>query len=223
MDDLITIAHRAGNSRALLAESLDAGVDAVEADLRLDGSRLVARHDHRFPLLPLYYDKWHAYWSREPQVDLDEILDHLEGKASLFVDVKSASTRALDMLLATLRRRQVIAGTRISGTYWHLLRRLHEEEPGLRLHYTIGDEESLDRFRQLLDGSEDMSGVAIHEALVDEDLAARFQSRGIEMVAYHVDEWERAQQLREWGARGITSDDFALLRALKGQGPPPAG
>jgi glycerophosphoryl diester phosphodiesterase len=222
MGPLITIAHRGGNSRALLQEALASGVDAVEADLRLDGRRLVARHDRRFPLLPLYYDKWFAYWSCQPQVDLDEILERIEGRASLFVDIKSTSARALDMLLGTLRRRQVVAETRISGTYWHLLRRLHEEEPGLRLHYTIGDEESLDRFRQLLAGGEDTSGVAIHEALVDEDLAARFRARGIEIVAYHVDEWARARQLREWGVSGITSDDFALLRALKDERPPPA-
>jgi len=222
MGPLITIAHRAGNSRALLREALASSVDAVEADLRLDGSRLVARHDRRFPLLPLYYDKWYARWRSEPQVDLNEILDCLDGKASLFVDIKSTSTRALDMLLATLRRRRVVAGTRISGTYWHLLRRLHEEEPGLRLHYTIGDEESLDRFQRLLEGGESASGVSIHEALVDEELAARFQARGIEVVAYHVDQLARAQQLREWGVSGITSGDLALLRALKGHGPPPA-
>jgi glycerophosphoryl diester phosphodiesterase len=222
MGPLITIAHRGGNSRALLQEALASSVDAVEADLRLDGSRLVARHDRRFPLLPLYYDKWFAYWSREPQVDLDEILDQLQGRASLFVDIKSTSARALAMLLETLRRRQVVADTRISGTYWHLLRRLHEEEPGLRLHYTIGDEESLDRFQQLLEGGESASGVSIHEALVDEALAARFQARGVEIVAYHVDQLARAQQLREWGVSGITSGDLALLRALKGHGPPPA-
>jgi len=222
MGPLITIAHRAGNSRAFLKEALDGVVDAVEADLRLDGGRLVARHDRRFPLLPLYYDKWFAYWSREPQVDLDEILERIEGRASLFVDIKSTSARALDMLLGTLRRRQVVAETRISGTYWHLLRRLHEEEPGLRLHYTIGDEESLDRFWQLLEGGESVRGVSIHEALVDEELAARFQARGIEIVAYHVDQLARAQQLREWGVSGITSGDLALLRALKGHGPPPS-
>jgi glycerophosphoryl diester phosphodiesterase len=182
----------------------------------------VARHDRRFPLLPLYYDKWYARWRSEPQVDLDEILDRLDGKASLFVDIKSTSARALDMLLATLRRRQVVAGTRISGTYWHLLRRLHEEEPGLRLHYTIENPESLGRFQQLLEGDEGVGGISIHEALVDEELAARLQARGIEIVAYHVDQPARAQQLREWGVSGITSDDFALLRALKGHGPPPA-
>ena len=222
MGPLITIAHRAGNSRALLKEALDDGVDAVEADLRPDGGRLVARHDRRFPLLPLYYDKWFAYWSREPQVALDEILEQIEGRASLFVDIKSTSTRALAMLLGTLRRRQVVAETRISGTYWHLLRRLHEEEPELRLHYTIGDLESLDRFQQLLEGGESASGVSIHEALVDEALAARFQARGIEIVAYHVDQLARAQQLREWSVSGITSGDLALLRALKGHGPPPS-
>jgi glycerophosphoryl diester phosphodiesterase len=222
MGPLITIAHRGGNSRALLKEALAGGVDAVEADLRLDGRRLVARHDRRFPLLPLYYDKWFAYWSRQPQVDLDEILERIEGRASLFVDIKSTSTRALEMLLDTLRRRQVVASTRISGTYWHLLRRLHAEEPGLRLYYTIGDEESLDRFRQLLERGDDMSGVSIHEALVDEEVAARFRARGIEMVAYHVDQLARARQLREWDVSGITSGDFALLRALKDERPPPA-
>jgi glycerophosphoryl diester phosphodiesterase len=203
----------------LLQEALASSVDAVEADLRLDGGRLVARHDRRFPLLPLFYDKWYARWRSEPQVALDEILDHLKGRASLFVDIKSTSTRALAMLLGTLRRRRVVAETRISGTYWHLLRRLHGEEPSLRLHYTIGDEESLDRFQRLLEG---VRGVSIHEALVDEALAARFQARGIEIVAYHVDQLARAQQLREWGVSGITSGDLALLRALKGHGPPPA-
>jgi glycerophosphoryl diester phosphodiesterase len=222
MGPLITIAHRAGNSRARLKEALAGGVDAVEADLRLDGRRLVARHDRRFPLLPLFYDKWYAYWSREPQVALDEILDQLQGRASLFVDIKSTGARALAMLLETLRRRQVVAETRVSGTYWHLLRRLHGEEPGLRLYHSIGDVDSLDRFRQLLEGGESVSGVSIHEALVDEALAARFQARGIEIVAYHVDQLARAQQLREWGVSGITSGDLALLRALKGHGPPPA-
>jgi len=219
---LITIAHRGGNSRAFLKEALDSGVDAVEADLRLDGGRLVARHDRRFPLLPLYYDKWYAYWNREPQVALDEILDHLKGRASLFVDIKSTSMRALALLLGTLRRRQVVAETRVSGTYWHLLRRLQGEEPSLRLYHSIGDGESLGRFRQLLEGGESVSGVSIHEALVDEELAARFQARGIEIVTYQVNQLARAQQLREWGVSGITSGDLALLRALKGHGPPPA-
>ena len=222
MGPLITIAHRAGNSRVLLREALESGVDAVEADLRLDGGRLVARHNRRFPLLPLYYDKWYARWRSEPQLALDEILELLEDRASLFVDIKSTSTRALAMLLETLRRRQVVAETRISGTYWHLLRRLHGDEPSLRLHYTIGDEESLDRFQRLLEGGESASGVSIHEALVDEALAARFQARGIEIVAYQVNQLARAQQLREWGVSGITSGDLALLRALKGHGPPPS-
>src|SRR4030043_1929802 len=106
MGPLITIAHRGGNSRALLQEALASGVDAVEADLRLDGRRLVARHDRRFPLLPLYYDKWFAYWSCEPQVDLDRIPERIEGRASLFVDIKSTSARALAMLLDAVRPRE---------------------------------------------------------------------------------------------------------------------
>jgi glycerophosphoryl diester phosphodiesterase len=67
-----------------------------------------------------------------------------------------------------------------------------------------------------------VSGVSIHEALVDEELAARFQARGIEIVTYQVNQLARAQQLREWGVSGITSGDLALLRALKGHGPPPS-
>ncbi len=222
MGPLITIAHGGGNSRALLQEALAGGVDAVEADLRLDGHRLVARHERRFPLLPLYYGKWSAYWSREPQVDLDEILERIEGRASLFVDIKSTSARALDMLLDALRRRQVVAKTLVSGIYWRLLRRLHEEEPGLRLHYSIRDGKRLDRFWRLLEDGDDMGGVSIHEALVDEAVAARFRASGIEIVAYHVNRLARARQLREWGVSGIASDDFALLRALKDERPPPA-
>ena len=53
----MAIAHRAGNDRAALEQALSAGVDAVEADLRWDGGRIVARHARRLPFLPLYWDQ----------------------------------------------------------------------------------------------------------------------------------------------------------------------
>ncbi len=218
MEPIFTIAHRAGNSRALLNEALAAGVDAVEADIRLDGRRLVSRHVRRFPLLPLFYDRWYAYWSREPQVSLDEILNQIKGRASLFVDIKSTSTKALAMLLAALRHREVIAETRVSGTYWHLLRQLRSEEPGLRVYHSIGDMDGLASFWQLQEGGEKALGVSIHEALVDEESAARFRASGVEIIAYHVDQLSRARQLESWGASGITSGDLRILRALKEPG-----
>ncbi len=218
MEPIFTIAHRAGNSRVLLKEALAAGVDAVEADIRLDGRRLVSRHQRRSPLLPLFYDRWYAYWSREPQVSLDEILDQIKGRASLFVDIKSTSMKALAMLLATLRHREVIAETRVSGTYWHLLRQIRLEEPGLRVYYSIGDMDSLTSFWQLQENGEKAPGVSIHEALVDEESATRFRAGGVEIVAYHVDQLSRAQQLRDWGVSGITSGDLDILQALKDPG-----
>jgi glycerophosphoryl diester phosphodiesterase len=219
MGTVITIAHNAGNRHVSLEEALDAAVDAVEADLRLDGDRLVARHERKPLPLPIFLDKWYVRWSGEPQVTLDEILQRVKGRASLFVDLKSKSAHAVEMLLATLKRQEAIAETRISSTYWHLLRWLREAEPRLLLYYSIGHRRTLARFWRLREDDPSARAVSIHQALVDEEVAKRFRARDTEIVAYHVNDLSRARELIGWGVQGITSDNLGVLRALKGSSP----
>jgi glycerophosphoryl diester phosphodiesterase len=216
MGPVITIAHGAGNRRVSLEEALEAGVEAVEADLRLDGDRLVARHERRLPFLPIFFDEWYVRWRSEPQVTLDEVLERLKSRASLLADIKSTSLRSVKLLLAALRSHDAVAETRVSTSYWNLLRWLHEAEPQLRLYHSIGEQEELERFRQLLDNDPTARAVSIRQTLVDEEAAERFRARGIEVAAYQVDELSRAQELISRGVSGIISDNLEMLQTLKG-------
>ena len=211
----VTIAHRAGNDRAALQRALAAGVDAVEVDLRLDRGRLVARHDRRFPFLPLYYDRWHLRLSIDRQITLEELLERLDGRAALLVDVKSPNVRALQQLLDTLRSQNAIAGTRMSSAIWPLLRHARGSEPRIKVHYSIGNPQELARFWALQEGTHEANGVSIKEGLLDKTLSDRFLTEGIEIAAYNVYDFERARQLVAWGVTAIISGDLSLLRRLK--------
>jgi glycerophosphoryl diester phosphodiesterase len=215
--DILTIAHKAGNDRRLLAATLEAGVEGVEADLRLDGDRLVARHERRFPFLPLFYDRWHVRWSREAQIGLGELLAHLSGRALLLADLKSKPRRSVDVLLATLKDRDAMSSALASSTYWELIGELAAREPSLRLYYSIGRREMLGAFWRRAERDRSVRGVSIHQALVDADVARRLRERGIETLAYHVNEVSRARQLVEWGITGIIGDRLEVLRAVQGE------
>lgn len=215
MGDVLTIAHRAGNDRRLLVAALNAGVDGVEADLRLDGDRLVARHERRLPFLPLFYDRWYVRWRRGEQLGLDDLLTRLSGKALLLADLKAKPSRSAGHLLATLKAGDTKAKVIVSSTYWHLLDELARRKPPLKLYYSIGKRETLRQFWMLAEQDASITGVSIDQALLEYDLARRFREQKIEALAYHVNDLSRARQLVEWGITGVISGRLEVLRALQ--------
>lgn len=213
---VLAIAHRAGNSRETLGFALAAGVDAVEADLRLDGNLLIARHERRIRFLPVYVDRWFIRLAPNPQITLDEVLEKTAGRASLFLDLKSTDIRGLDVLLAALKRSRRIDDTRVSSTYWGLLDRLRQEVPALRVHYSIGDERRLARFEERLASGLTNAAVSIFQGLLTEPRAHRLVAGGIAVFAFHVNDVERARQLIDWDVTGIISGKMSLLEEIKG-------
>jgi len=213
-----TIAHRAGNSYEALERALAAGVDAVEIDVRLDHGRFAGRHDGRLPFVPIYVGKWHARFSLARATVLDEVLRRVADRASLLVDVKNTSTRALGLLLDVLRAHGAIAATRISG-YWDLMRIAQESEPELKVYYSMGKPAELRRFRQLQGRTHEAKGVSIRESLLDKVLVDEFLAEGIEIAAYDVHDLPRARELVGWGVAVVISGDLALLRGLKEPSP----
>jgi glycerophosphoryl diester phosphodiesterase len=214
-DRPITVAHRAGNDRDALEMALSAGVDAVEADLRWDGGRIVNRHDRRIPLLPVCWDRWHLHLDRRPQFTLDEFLDRLRGHGRPYLDLKSRSRRFLRTLLKTLRNHDVVDETVISSGYWHLLHELRHGEARLRLLRTIGDEQQRADYLALPADDPLSAGVAIHRELLDEELARLLRSRGVAVYVWVVDDFEEARRLVSLGASGIVADSLELLQEVK--------
>ncbi len=211
---MITIAHRAGNSYTLLEQAVDAGVDAVEIDVRLEHGRFAGRHDARLFSLPVYGGRWYVHFSLAGSTYLDEVIRRLHGRASLLVDVKNQEASTSKLLLERLRTYNAVAGTRMSG-YWNVMRLAQASEPELRVYYSIGKPEELRNFWEMQSQTHEAKGASIRERLLDEATVQRFRAEGTEIAAWDVYDPSRARELVNQGVAVIISGDLTLLRALK--------
>ena len=211
----MTIAHRAGNDRAALEQALSAGVDAVEADLRWDGGRIVARHARRLPFLPLYWDHWHLRLDRSPQLTLDEFLEQVRGRARPYLDLKAPTRPLLSALLEALRRHNAMKEAEVSTGHWRLLAELRRAEPDLRLVRTVGNRRHLAALLALPRDDPLRAGVVIDRDLLDEELAQRLRALRQTLYVWGIDDLEDARRVIGWGASGVIADSLDLLRAVQ--------
>jgi glycerophosphoryl diester phosphodiesterase len=211
----VAIAHRAGNNRTTLEQALSASVDAVEADLRWDGGRIVARHVRRLPFLPLYWDRWHLHVDRSPQLTLDELLEQVKGRARPYLDLKALAPPFPRALLETLRRHNALNEAEVSTGHWGLLAELRRSEPDLRLIRTVGSRRYLAALLALPMDDPLRAGVVIDRKLLDEELARLLRVRWLTLYVWGIDDLEDARRVIGWGATGIIADSLDLLRALK--------
>jgi glycerophosphoryl diester phosphodiesterase len=211
----VAIAHRAGNDRATLERALAAGVDAVEADLRWDGGRIVARHARRLPFLPLYWDHWHLRLDLRSQFTLDEFLDQVRGRARPYLDLKIPARPLAHALLDALRRHNALKEAEVSTGHWGLLAELRRSEPDLRLIRTVGSRDHLAALLALPADDPLQAGVVIDRDLLDEELARRLRAQRSTLYVWGIDNLEDARRVIGWGATGVIADSLDLLRALK--------
>jgi len=208
------IAHRAGNDRAALEEALSAGVDAVEADLRWDCGRIVARHVRRLPFLPLYWDRWYLRVDRSPQLTLDELLERVKGRARPYLDLKALARPFPRALLETLRHSALEEAEVCSG-HWGLLAELRRSEADLRLIRSVGSRRHLAALLALSPDDALRAGVAIDRDLLDEELAQRLRALRQTLYVWGIDDLEDARRVIGWGASGVIADSLDLLRAVQ--------
>ena len=211
----VAIAHRAGNDRDALERALAAGFDAVEADLRWDGGRIVARHARRIPLLPLYWDRWYLRLDRGPRLTLDELLERTTGRAHLYLDLKALAGAFPRALFDTLHRHNALRDVEVSSQHWRPLADLRRMEPDLRLVRSVGSRRRRAALLALLPDDPLQAGVAIRRDLLDQELARLLRARGLPLYVWGVENLDEATRIVAWGATGIIADSLELLQALK--------
>ena len=213
-DHPTTIAHSVGNDLALLRRALEAGVDMVEADVWQHRGRLILRHDHKLPLLPILVDQWHVRLDRT-HLTLDELLGILDQRVRLFLDIKSADRSAAQAVLEALSRHRAESSTELCSKHWGVLAGLREARPSLTPFHSVSNRWRLRAFLGLLDSSIGPLALSVRQSLLDEELVGHLQERGVHIYAWIVRQRWRAEELLRWGVHGITSDDLDLLAGLK--------
>lgn len=210
----LLIAH-ACNSGHALAQALAAGCDGVEADVWLEGDRLTLRHEVRLPRLPLLVDKWYVRRARG-LIELPDLAREVEGRAGLFLDLKSRGERMVRAVAAAIEQLRH-PFVQVSSRHWDLLDALRDALPGLSVWYSVGGRRQLaallDRARS---GRCRADGVSLRHGLLDAPLAHRLRELGLRVYAWIVPDPARGERLATLGVHGLIADQVHLWAAPPG-------
>jgi glycerophosphoryl diester phosphodiesterase len=209
---LLAVAHRAGNNLADLRTALDAGVDLVEADVRLFGDALEVRHLRSLGQ-HLLWDTWQLTRRRSTILpDLRDVLGVLAGDPRVMLDLKGTN-RALGPAVAAMLR-EVAPGVPVTVCTkdWPVLDAF-AGDPHVRKVLSVSNRAALQRLRARL-RREPAFGVSIRLQLLTEPVVAELREGAEHVLAWPIDTAPDLEHARRLGVTGVISRDLGLLRQV---------
>lgn len=206
------IAHGAGNSLALIASATEAAADFLEVDLWLHNGRFEARHERAVYPIPLLFEKWYLRWAPKKPFGLAELLAAAAGRVGVFLDMKSGGEEAARLLRRSIDAAGAVPHMTASAQQWRFLRSLHAIVPEVDTFYSIDVHAKLDLFLSVHDRDRQPKGVSCRHTLLTAEVVERLHKRGLLVVAWTVDDVERAQILAAWGVDAITTHRVREVR-----------
>ncbi|MGK2964400.1 MAG: glycerophosphodiester phosphodiesterase [Tepidiformaceae bacterium] len=210
----VVIAHAAGNSLRLSRQAVEDGADFVEVDLFVHRGRFQARHERAVYPIPLWVERWYLRIAPRRPIGLTELITEVDSTATLFLDLKNGSGRVGPLIRAALDGAP--PGTRLaaSSQFWHILRQVAAVAPEVELFYSIDVTAKLDLFLSIAERETVARGVSCRHTLLTRRNIQRLHDRGLAVIAWTVDDDDRARELIDWGVDGITTHNVAEVAAL---------
>lgn len=210
---VIRIAHRAGNSLADLRAALDAGVDLVEADVRLYRGVLEMRHAKALGR-QLLWEPWRDIARRRdvPVPLLAEILTTAAGDSRLMLDLKGPWRAVAPRTAAVLREVAPDVPVTVCTRDWGMLKAF-QDQPHIRRVYSAGSRRQLDQVRLLVQRRR-VDGLSIRLSLLTPAVVAELHRHTDLIMAWSVDTDADLAQARAVGVSGIISKNLPLLRSV---------
>jgi len=207
------IAHKGGNGAGSFESAVEAGADLVETDLWVHRGRFEARHERALYPIPLLYES-RRFKRRPGQFGLAAGVRQLDGRAELFLDLKNGPGTAAQLIAEALE--QLPPDTRIaaSSPSWHILREVYDVAPQVELFYSVDVPARLDLLFSVAEHDVRPTGVSCRHTLLTQAVIERFQRLGLLVVAWTVDDTDRATELARQGVDGITTHRVAALHDL---------
>ncbi len=209
----LLIAHGGGNDPAAAAAAIEARADLLEVDLWLHRGRFEARHERRIRFFPFLVETWYLKRLPSAHFGLEELLDLAAGTgAGILLDLKDGGDGTAAALHRLLRALQHHPPVLASSQSWAILRALHDLIPAVDLLYSIDVRAKLDLFLSVAERDPLPRGVSCRHTLLSRPIVEELRRRGLAVIAWTVDDLERAQELADWGVDGITTHRVAELR-----------
>ena len=202
---VLGVAHNAGNNLGTLATALRYGADIVEIDVISARGQLVAGRDHPWPWLA-------RQLFRGPT--LAQAWDGAAAAGSVKLDLMQADRGFLDALVAFLAPRDKARRVMISSRDRGALLYLHSRLPGVTMLFSVAGPDAVHQLQSDLALQKAIGGVSVFQGLVDANLVVWVHQHKLLILAWTVNDGQRASQLVQLGVDGITTANLAILRAF---------
>jgi glycerophosphoryl diester phosphodiesterase len=133
------------------------------------------------------------------------------GKTNVFLDIKNGSATAASLLRRALDEAGTDLRVAASSQFWYILRKVNELAPEVALFYSVDVQSKLDLFLSISERDVQPAGVSCRHTLLTKEKIELLHDRGARVVAWTVDDLDRAEQLAEWGVDGLTTHRVADL------------
>ena len=200
------VAHRAGNDLERLRAAEALRLPLVEADVHLFGGRVEVRHRKTVGPLPILWDRWELAPPWAPRLVLDELLDAAGAGTELMLDLKGHDPRLPQRVLAAIETSGRSGRVTVCSQDWHLLEPL-ARHPDIRVVHSVGNARQLARLWR----RGPLSGVSIHQRLLDAAVVQELRRRAGLVLSWPVESVEQARRLSGWGVDGLISRGFEQL------------
>ncbi len=208
------IAHGGGNSPDASAEALASHAAFLEVDLWVRRGRFEIRHERRIPgPLPLLFERWYLTPAPRHAYQLGDLLTACHGRAGVLLDFKNGAGEAPSLLREALTRFGQGVHVLASSQNWTILREVNVACPRIDCYYSIDTQEQLDLFHSVLEHDPLPMGVSCRHSLLTREVVASLHDAGMAILAWTVDDADRAQQLANWGVEAITTNEVGAIRA----------
>ncbi len=207
------IAHQGGNTPLKLRDALSYLADHIEVDLWVEDGHFEARHDPLLRPLPLLWRGWarFAFAPKRP-FGLADLLSGTSDSVGIFLDMKNGGQAAGKLLRNSIDAAGHAPRIAASSQLWSVLRGIGKHAPEVDIFYSIDVRAKLDLFFSVSHRDARPRGVSCKHTLLNEPLVRAFHERGYLVVAWTVDDGNRAMELARWGVDGITTNTVPRIR-----------
>ena len=208
----LRIAHRAGNRLARLVAAEAAGVDLIEADLRLHHGRLDVRHSKTMGPIPLLWDRWELKpgWTR--RLDLAHLLSAARPETQLMLDLKGRARDLPRRAIEEMEARRPGAPYTVASQSWSMLAPFRELDH-VRVVYSAGNRKMLDALISMA-RADGLPAVGAQSRVLKPGDVEALREQVPTVVTWTINKLDRARELLGWGVNAIISDRLDMLSAL---------
>ncbi len=207
------IAHRGGNTPRKVRDALSHVADHLEVDLWVEDGKFEARHDRLLRPFPILWGGLYRFRLAPKQpFGLADLLSETGNEAGILLDLKNGGQAAGQLVRRSIDEAAHVPRIAASSQLWSVLRGLGEAAPEVDLFYSIESVARFDLFLSVVERDARPVGVSCKHTVLTEERIGMLHDRGFLVIAWTVDDADRAMELARWGVDGLTTNVVPRMR-----------